>query len=185
MNCAPEKQKNPSEETWKSFEETAKLWQDVESEYSEVHDKINWESGAIGVFWHKNCKLSLMNRKSFEKASRRLENLQNKQNEEPPPVSRRRIKKYNCGPRYTRKSIGVIHRSDVCIWCGKGHEPKHKRVLQLMDTPEIWDRFKNCIGLDKDTTRRARLRRLVESLGSEKEIPNNIRYHSTCYRINL
>lgn len=28
------------------------------------------------------------------------------------------------------------------------------------------------------------MRRLVESLGSEKEIPNNIRYHSTCYRIN-
>ena len=115
-----EKQKNPLEETWKSFEETAKLWQDVESEYSGVHDKINWENGAIGVFWHKYCKLSLMNKKSLEKATRRQETLRKQEEKEKESTPARKKSKYNFEPRDTRKSIGVIHRSDACIWCGKG-----------------------------------------------------------------
>ena len=51
-----EKQKNPIDDTWKAFEETAKAWKDVDAEYGAVYEKVNWENGAIGVFWHKNCK---------------------------------------------------------------------------------------------------------------------------------
>ena len=40
------------------------------------------------------------------------------------------------------------------------------------------------IFLCQDTTRRARLRKLVESVGSEGSVPTNIRYHATCYRIH-
>lgn len=42
-----------------------------------------------------------------------------------------------------------IRKNFVKYFSFTGHDPKHKRVLQLMDTPEMWDRFKNCIGLDK------------------------------------
>ena len=121
-----EKQKNPLDDTWKTFEEVAKAWKDVDDdEYGAVYEKVNWENGAIGVFWHKNCKFSFVNKRSLEQATVKYENKKKKLElakieAAAVKVKRRRKKKWNLPPRDTRKNIGVISKKESCLWCERG-----------------------------------------------------------------
>ena len=116
-----EKQKNPSDETWKTFQENARIWKESEDDqYGMVFEKVDWESGAVGVFWHKDCKWSFGHKTSLSNA---LEKIKTKpavesfeQEEKQPEVT----DVVNFKPRETRNSFGVLNKKDSCIWCCKG-----------------------------------------------------------------
>ena len=109
-----EKQKNPSEETWKTFEDNAKRWKELNGEFKDVFDKVDWECGAIGYLWHKNCKWTMTNKKALMSAKDKF--YKELQKEE----VYQKEQEFQVEKRETRKSIGTIHDKALCIWCNKG-----------------------------------------------------------------
>ena len=114
-----EKQKNPREDSWKEFEGTAKAWHEINGVYGNVFQNVSWENGAMGYCWHKNCKWKMTNKKTLEQAKKNLEKEMDQQQKELKRMAAQAIPLDE--KRETRKSIGVIHNKDLCIWCMQGN----------------------------------------------------------------
>ena len=50
-----EKQKNPTNEQWKEFKDTATEWAKVRGKFSSVSERVNWQAGPTGHYWHKTA----------------------------------------------------------------------------------------------------------------------------------
>ncbi len=99
-----------------------KVWRDTKHvEFSGVYDTIDWESEALGVFWHKNCKWSFLNQRRLRKAAEDLiakENDSDYEKELENDLTVEKVVEFR--PRPTRKNFGKIHNEDAFIFCGKG-----------------------------------------------------------------
>ena len=120
-----EKQKWPQEKHWKDFEERAKEWKRVRApKYSHVYESIIWEKGPDGVFWHKDCKWQLMNKRTLEQATRAFSSTYSSSSVNVETESTLATE-MNESTITTRNSTGPIHSKNACIWCRTPYDDKH------------------------------------------------------------
>jgi hypothetical protein len=182
-NPCDEKQKLPDSESWEEFRKTAEKWEEVRGKYSGVHSTISWSTGAEGVFWHKNCKWQMMNKKTLEQATRRFNDTRSSSSIafecSTSSICEQSI---SSGASNTRLSTGIIHDKERCIWCRKQWDAKNSgrdsfRTLGQLST---WYKFRASVLHLQDEEMRARLQILVDS--TPDPLAAHICYHDSCFK---
>ena len=124
--CTEDKSKFPSD-SWSHMKDKAFLWKGLDT-FGDIYDKVDWNKGTIGIYFHKVCHLKLKSERKLEQAKKCF----SKKNEEASSTLRdlQPTNDENIGNvadksiRLTR-SYGVIHDKKLCVWCMKPENKKH------------------------------------------------------------
>ena len=127
-------------DAWNNLRETAKQWSGLDT-FSTVYNDVAWDNGPFGVYYHQVCKLKLFSRRKLEQALKRKEKLQTEQPDQgnsststQPQDEEKR--------RHTRQRVGIIHDKNLCIWCLKPEDKKHRRdKWHIMQQLNAWYAF--------------------------------------------
>ena len=179
-NC-DEVQKNLSQGQWEDFQKCAEAWKDLDT-YGQVYDEVNWQSGPMGNFWHKSCKLQFSGKRKLEQAKNRQKKivssnaLAEAQVEEAPTQT--------LPQRATRTSIGTeIHNKMLCVWCMKPGDDRHnerkRKKFHKIEQLISWYIFKEHVTYLEDGAMKLRLEKLIQSISDP--FASEIRYHKSCW----
>ena len=177
-----EKQKLPANDHWENFRRVAEEWKKTkgtDTEFVKVFDKVCWEHGPEGHFWHKDCKWKMCNKKTLEQAKRSAKKSNDLSCNSQAPES---TSLESDPPLMTRHQTGIIHDKNLCVWCmtewdGRHtDEPNFRQMRQLT----TWYKFKASVFHVSDLQKRRRLRMLVDS--TVDPIAAQICYHVKCFK---
>ena len=172
-----EKQKLPQDEHWLQFKENVSKWRGLDK-YGTAADSIEWDTGPLGKFWHKGCKAEVCGERKLKQAIARSKKVSQ-------VVADEKTVQPDCSGDErpaTRKSIGPVHNSSLCIWCMTGYnkkKPDKRDELHLVVNRSTWQRIVASVPLLKDDAKRARLEVLVN--GTTEPLRAGIKYHSKCF----
>ena len=172
-----EKQKLPQDEHWLQFKENVSKWRGLDK-YGTAADSIEWDTGPLGKFWHKGCKAEVCGERKLKQAIARSKKVSQ-------VVADEKTVQPDCSGDErpaTRKSIGPVHNSSLCIWCMTGYnkkKPDKRDELHLVVNRSTWQRIVASVPLMKDDAKRARLEVLVN--GTTEPLRAGIKYHSKCF----
>ena len=117
---------------WKNLEEKSRHWCGLNTS-GDVFDRVNWENGPEGMYLHSNCKMKLLNKRSLEQAKKRKEKEQAQKEEEEKNKDddqdrkRSRLESPEIPIIIPRRSLtGKVHSKNLCIWCMKPEDSRHK-----------------------------------------------------------
>ena len=117
----------------KNLEEKSRNWCGLDT-FGDAFDKGNLENGPEGVYLHSNCKMKLFNNRSLEQARKRKEKKRAQREEEEEKNKdddqdrkRSRLESPEI-PKIIpcRSSTGRVHSKNLCIWCMKPEDTRHK-----------------------------------------------------------
>ena len=111
-------------ESWKRLEEKALLWKGLDK-FGDVYDDTDWESGSVGKFIHKQCRLIMFTPKRLDQAQTR----KRKHDESPQSTSvleEACVSDYS-SPKKLRSKTGMVHEKQLCVWCMKGESKRKKK----------------------------------------------------------
>lgn len=122
---------------WKSLQQKSELWVGLDT-FGKVAETVDWNVSPESYLMHAQCKIKLYNSKALDQAKKRKERLEKPCNED---IERSQCQSENETEklsRNTRKSFdGIIHSKDLCIWCMKPEDKRHKNrnysKLHLID----------------------------------------------------
>ena len=107
--------------------EKAKTWISLDT-FGTVSETVDWGNGPEIYFLHSNCKLKLHKARVFYQATKKIE--KKDQEEECESFVEKGIissgEANNSANITRRSSIGLIHSKDLCIWCMKPEDTRHK-----------------------------------------------------------
>ena len=113
-----EKAKEVRIEDWEKLKDTAYNWKSLDK-YAEVYETVEWESGPADKFWHADCKREICGTRKLDQARKRKRKSDDKAAEICIDKPSKKSAPEASG-RTTRKSVGIVHKKDLCIWCMKG-----------------------------------------------------------------
>ena len=140
-----------------------------------------WDNGPVGVYYHQVCKLKLFSSRKLDQALKRKEKLQKEKKDQSTSLA---LSQPQPGEktRQTRQTTGLIRDKNLCIWCLKPEDMKHRdrdrwHIMQQLDA---WYTFKrHTVHLDD----MAMQERLVTSIKSTPDpFAVGIRYHRSCWK---
>ena len=175
-----EKQKVPNPEHWYQFKENAIKWRGLDK-YGTAADTIDWDSGPLGKYWHKSCKAELGGERKLNQAIARSRKVADEIVDEKADEKVAQPSHDDERPA-TRKSIGVVHDSSLCIWCMSGcnkRKPGKRGELHQVVNQKTWQRITASVPLLKNSTIRTRMEVLVN--GTIEPLRAGMKYHSKCY----
>ena len=163
-----------SDEKWKKIKEKSKQWQNLDK-FGSVFVDINWDAGTKGKFMHNSCYISLSSERKLAQAIVRSEKHNIDLNQEntclDPPE-----------PKRTRLSTGIVQCKDVCIWCMKPADTRHKdrkSKLYRIEKTSRWNTFKRHVHFLKDEDMKQRISCFIDS--TTDPFACDILYHSSCW----
>ena len=169
-----EKQKCPSDDDWCTFRENAEKWRGLDK-YGTAADTVDWNSGPLGKLWHKSCKAELSGERKLQQAIRRKEKSTATPSDE----------KTSCNDEErpaTRKSVGPVHDSSLCIWCMTGYnkrKPDKRDELRLLVNRTTWQKIVASVPFIEDKAVRTRMEVLANA--TTEPLTAGINYHARCY----
>ena len=125
------------EAAWQNVRENAKKWIGLDK-FGEVYERVSWEKGPIGQFLHQNCKIYLASKRKFDQAAAREKSSAEHSNV---GLSNQEecdlLQATSCLEVTRRRSDGLLHSQDLCIWCmspaDKRHKGRKSTVLHLIN----------------------------------------------------
>ena len=122
-------------EDWEKLKDIAYNWKSLDN-YGEVYETVEWEFGPANKFWHADCKREICGTRKLDQARKRKRKSDDKAAdiciEEPSKKSAP-----DASGRTTRKSVGIVHKKDLCIWCMKGGDtarhPDHGKFFKICE----------------------------------------------------
>ena len=102
-----------------------------------MHDKINWDDGPQGIFFHKFCKAELSSQRKLEQAQKRAKKIHLATEE----LAKSQLQNLS-NPNLSEHE--VKHHKDLCIWCMKGEDTKHPTQDKwcIVQKEDAWNTFK-------------------------------------------
>ena len=117
---------------WNNLEENSRNWCGLDN-FGDASGRVNWENGPEGMYLHFNCKMKLFNKRFLEQARKRKEKERAQREEEEKnkddDQDRKRSQLESPEiPKITprRSSTGRVHSKNLCIWCIKLEDTRHK-----------------------------------------------------------
>ena len=125
---------------WKSLRQKSKLWVGLDT-FGNASQTVNWDVGPECHYMHANCKVKWYDSRSLKQAKKRKERLEKpiKSTEEDKDAKsdQSAALAHVDSTRLTCRSFdGAIHSKELCIWCMKPGDKRHKKrfsTLHLID----------------------------------------------------
>ena len=113
---------------WNSTREKAKAWIGLDT-LGTVSETVDWGNGPEIYLLHNKCKLKLHNERALDQGKKRKEK-KDQEEECKSFAEKSNISSGEASNSATittrRSSIGLIHSKDLCIWCMKPKNTRHK-----------------------------------------------------------
>ena len=152
-----------SELALNNIKTNAQDWKGV-GRFADIYDRTLWDS-KTEFYVHNNCKIQIATKKKLGSARSRLTNSKDL-NKEIPSTSCSIDDNDTKGKRWKR-SLGPLHRPELCIWClkpqDKSHGDRKTSSLHLIDHKNSWDQLRaHTVHLD-DEELRSRILSFIDS----------------------
>ena len=151
------------------------VWKGLDM-FGDVYEKVDWDKGPSGVYFHKFCHVHLRDERRLNFAIGRATPDTPSIEEDKPSVAIPVTDPPRRGS-FTR-SKGVLHKKDLCVWCMKASY--RREPFRIIETEAAWNRFKNHTVYIDDHELRERLVRLIDC--TPDPFATEIYYHNSCMK---
>ena len=125
-----------------NIKKNAEDWKGV-GRFPDIYDRTLWDS-KTEFYLHNNCKIQIATKKKLDSAGSRLTN--SKDLDKEIPSTSCSIDANDTKVKRWERSLGPLHRPELCIWCLKPQDKSHKdrktSSLHLIDHKKSWDQFR-------------------------------------------
>ena len=171
---------NISSVKWDNFRKKSELWQDLDI-FGNVYTSVNWDNGPTGFSYHENCKIDFTSSRKLEQAFGRKDKLSSSENCDTPSTSQIDHELQVPAAKRLRSSLGVVHDKNLCVWCRKCDDPKHRESkFLLLSYDNTWAAFKRHTVMLDDDDMRDRINCLIDH-ADDDPYALEIRYHHKCW----
>ena len=88
--------------------------------------------------------------------------------------------------RTTRKSVGIVHKKDICIWCMKSGDtarhPGHGKFFKICEQ-KLWLTFKASVMYITDVQLKTRIQTFIEA--TTDPFLTEVWYHDSCRKMYI
>ena len=163
-----------------NIKKIAEDWKGV-GRFAGIYYRTLWDS-KTEFDVHNNCKIQITTKKKLDSARSRLTNCKDL-DKEIPSTSCSIVDNVTKGKRWKR-SLGPLHRPELCIRCLKPQDKNHKdrktSSLHLIDHKKSWDQFRAHTVHLEDEELRSRILSFIDSCHGPYAA--EIRYHPMCWK---
>ena len=169
-----------SELVLNNIKKNAEDWKGV-GRFADIYDRTLWDS-MTEFYVHNNCKIQIATKKKLDSARSRLTN--SKDLDKEIPSTSCSIDDNDTKGKRWKRSLGPLHRPELCSWCLKPQDKSHKdrktSPLHLIDHKKSWDQFRAHTVHLEDEELRSRILSFIDSW--HDPYAAEIRYHPMCWK---
>ena len=146
---------------------------------------MEWESGPADKFWHADCKREICGTRKLDQARKRKRKSDDKAAEICIDKPSKKSAPEASG-RTTRKSVGIVHKKDLCIWCMKGGDtarhPDRGKFFKICKQ-KLWLKFKASVMYIPDVQLKTRIQTFIEA--TTDPFSTEVWYHDSCRKMYI